>query len=330
MSLLLYLRRLVVASALVVCLSAQNNTERRTYTLEGKLAPVPRFANVTISGVGLNYYASNTIYLDGKFKFKNLPPGQYSTVVYLPRIGEFRQTHSVGPSNSDEKGRVKITVRLHPSRASRLYTPKDRFTVSATRLSIPDKAWKEFFEGQKRLTKKDPESAEAHFANAVAMAPQFSVAWNSLGTLAYQKKDYEAAEKNFREAIKQDKQLYEPVLNLGGVLLHLDKFDEALALNKSAIEMRPRDALANSQLGMTYFAMERFDEAFRYLRESTRLDPGHFSNPQLVLAQIHLRRGNKVAAIQELESFLRHHSEYPDADRIRENIRRLRDSSPAN
>ena len=76
--------------------------------------------------------------------------------------------------------------------------------------------------------------------------------------------------------------MYEPLVNLGGVLINMRKFDEALELNVHAVLVRPGDALANSQLGMTYFEVGNFDTAIKYLERARKIDPAHFSHPQSI------------------------------------------------
>jgi tetratricopeptide (TPR) repeat protein len=307
-------------------LPAAEAPSKNKYTIEGNLTP-PRMGTVVVRGVGNTYLKRQPVYWDGKFKFKNLKPGSYNVAVVVYRMGEFRQTYNVGPSTSDEKGRVKITMVLSPSRASRLFTPRDRFTVSASRLSIPDKAHKEVMEAQKKVLKEDMEGAEEHLRKAVEIAPQYAGAWNTLGTLAYQKKDFEGAERHFREAIKQDKELFEPVVNLGGVLLNLGRGEEAIKVNQEAVTRRPKDALANAQLGLSYESMKNYDLAIKYLQEAKRLDPGHFTHPQLYLTQIYIGRGQRAAAARELEHFLRYHPDYPGAGKLREYIKKLQSGS---
>jgi uncharacterized protein HemY len=75
---------------------------------------------------------------------------------------------------------------------------------------------------------------------------------------------------------------------------------------------------------MAYFTTGNFDLAVKYLELARHIDPAHFSHPQLVLAEIHLRRGQKTAAADALEDFLEHHPDFPTASKIRENIARLR------
>ena len=123
-------------------------------------------------------------------------------------------------------------------------------TVSATVLSIPERAVSEYEEARRCLSRRDSERAVQHLSRAVQMAPQFSAAWNQLGVMAYQVRRYSDAETNFRRALAADPEAFEPLVNLGGVLLNLKRPADALPYNQSAVMRRPNNALANSQLGL--------------------------------------------------------------------------------
>jgi tetratricopeptide (TPR) repeat protein len=156
------------------------------------------------------------------------------------------------------------------------------------------------------------------------LAPQFADAWNELGTIAYQTQKYARAEECFREALKQDAEAFEPLVNLGGVLVTVHRADEAWQYNARAVALRPNDALAHSQLGMNYYQLGDLGLSVKHLEQARAIDPAHFSHPQLLLAEIHLRRGEKSAAADSLEEFLRYHPDWPQAARIREKIVELR------
>jgi Tfp pilus assembly protein PilF len=154
----------------------------------------------------------------------------------------------------------------------------------------------------------------------VARAPQFSSAWNSLGVIAYQSQNYDRAEKSFRKAVAAEPKSFEPVVNLGGVLVTEHKLDEALNYNLKAALQRPNDALANAQLGMTYFRMARYDQSAKYLERTREIDPANMTYPQLMLSQIHLRRGERAAAASDLEDFLARHPDWSQAAKMHETI----------
>jgi Tfp pilus assembly protein PilF len=87
---------------------------------------------------------------------------------------------------------------------------------------------------------------------------------------------------------------------------------------------RPSDALANSQLGMTHFLLGNPAPAEKHLLDAVRLDPAHFSRPQLFLAEIYLRQGDRERAAAQLESFLAAHPNWADRAKITEQITQLR------
>jgi tetratricopeptide (TPR) repeat protein len=113
-------------------------------------------------------------------------------------------------------------------------------------------------------------------------------------------------------------------VNLGGVLINVHKLDEALEVNVHAVLVRPNDALAQSQLGMAYFETGQADLAQKHLEIARRIDPAHFSHPQIYLCEIFLRRGDKRAAADALEDFLRYHPDDPRAALTRKRIDEMR------
>jgi tetratricopeptide (TPR) repeat protein len=141
-------------------------------------------------------------------------------------------------------------------------------------------------------------AAVARLKRAVDIAPQFSAAWNHLGTIAYQTGRYVEAEADFRKGLAADPDAYAPLVNLGGVLINLGKWDEAIEYNRRAVLASPNDALANSQLGTVYFYTGDLDSAQKHLTTAKQIDPTHFSHPQILLAEIHLRRNEQEAAAQ--------------------------------
>lgn len=292
------------------------------YELSGRVFPKAR-ASVSLFGA-TKPYAANQLLLPGSgFHFRKLQPGGYTLVVFMRGRGEVRRTVEIGPGTADRHGRVTVLLKLKDSDFE-LQTALRQHTVSAKELSVPGAALREFHEAQKDLSRNAVDSAVKRLEDAVERAPQFSAAWNNLGTIAYQTGNYARAEDCFREALEQEPDSYEALVNLGGVLVTLRKLDEALTLNGLAAEMRPNDALAQSQLGMTYFMLGQLDLAKKHLERAREIDPAHFSYPQLMLAEIDSRQGEPHAAADALDDFLAHHPDWPHAEAMRRKIRELR------
>jgi tetratricopeptide (TPR) repeat protein len=289
------------------------------YDLTAQLDP-PTLASISIFRVASPFSASTLSDDAGHFSFRKLEPGAYTVSVFIPAQGEARQTIEIGPSTADARQRVSLTIRLKDSDFVYADPMRRRHSVSTKQLAIPDKAAREYQDAQRDLARHDADAATRHLERAVELAPQFAIAWNNLGTIAYQTQKYTRAEECFREALRQDPSAYEPLVNLGGVLINLHKLDEAYDYNLHAVLTRPNDALANAQLGMTYFGLRTLDLAEKYFRRAADLDPAHFSHPQLFLAEIHARRGDTRTAADDLESFLQHHPDWPVAAKMRAQI----------
>ena len=301
-------------------LCAWGETDR--YELLGRLLPATR-ASVWLDGATAPFEESTLADDDGHFRFRGLLAGTYTLGAFVPGRGEMRRTIEVGPSHADARKRIELTVEMRDGEFESRGILRRGAIVSARELAIPERAHREYEEAEKRLARRDVEGAVAHLDRAVELAPQFSEAWNHLGTIAYQARDYTRAESCFRKALQADPADFQPLVNLGGVSINLSKFEQALQYNLYAALARPNDALANSQLGMSYFYLGKLDLAHKYLTAAKRLDPAHFSHPQLMLAEIYLRRQDRAAAAGELEEFLQYHPDSPEAGQIKEKLAQL-------
>jgi tetratricopeptide (TPR) repeat protein len=252
------------------------------------------------------FNASTLAEIDGSYKFKKLLPGIYTLTVAIPLTGEVTRTIEISPSFADAKARVtlNLTFDAKPDLAAK--------TISAAALGISAAAKTEYRKAQDCLARHDTAGAVAHLKKAVELAPQFSMALNNLGTIAYQARNYEEAANYFRQALEQEPGDYSPLVNLGGALLSSGKLKESLNYNLRAVKARPEDALAHAQLGNNYFYLGQLDMAEVELKRAKSLDPAHFSYPQLLLAEIYVQKRDPASAVLELEEFLKLH---PDSER---------------
>lgn len=307
---------------LVLALAANLYPAGHKYRIDGQIVPESRAA-VSLFGAVTPFRVQTSAGSNGKFRFRDLPAGEYTLAVFVPGQGERRQTVEVGPGTADGKGRVTITVQINAQTVSIGSTSRTQ-TVSARELSIPERARHEFEEAQKELGRRQVDAAVKHLEKAVDIAPLYAPAWNSLGTIAYQSHRLAEAEYRFRKALAADPGSFEPAVNLGGTLLTEGKLDDALKYNLDAVASRPHDALANSQLGLNYYLLGNLDLGEKYLETAEQIDPGHFSYPQLALAQIDLRRNKPEEAAKQLRDFLKRHPDAPEAARVRDILASLK------
>lgn len=289
------------------------------YEIRGRIVP-PLAATVILHGNTVPFQMIVQTGPNGKFRFRKVPPDVYEISIRHPRHEEHRSSVHVGAKTADAKGRIEVLLKMKPERSA----PETMTTVNVKNLAIPDKAWKEYQRVQNCLTKNDSACAIAHLENAVKIAPQFTVAWNHLGTIAHQSQRYPEALQYFQKARETDPEAYYPLVNMGGTLIHLNRLEEARQCNEQAVSLRPDDPLAHSQLGLTYMALGRNEPALKNLLQAERLDPSYFTQPQLWLAEIYMRQGKRKMAIEKLEDFLRYHPNSPDVPKFQSVLAKLK------
>jgi len=292
------------------------------YELTGRIEPAA-VVHVFLHGATAPFESSTASDDNGRFRFRRLAAGTYTLAISTRARGEALQTIELSPGTVDSKGRLDLSLRIDDGRLEFDGVNTTGATVSAIVLSIPDRAVREYEEAQSCLSRRESDRAAAHLERAVEIAPRFVAAWNQLGTIAYQARRYSEAEANFRRALDIDTEAFEPLVNLGGVLLNLGRPQEALEYNQRAVVRRPNNALANSQLGLSYFDLNDADLAEKYLKIAVQLDLAHFSHPQLPLAEIYLRRGDRPSALRVLRDFVERHPDSPQAANVRREMAEL-------
>ncbi len=308
------MRTLIAIAAFAFPLVAAES-KSALFEIRGKILP-HHSATVSLYAVSNPFTISTQAGRDGGFHFQNVEAGIYTLSVYVPHHGETRRTIPVDPAMADNKGHVTITVDTEAETLDRESVAK----ISVQEWKIPAQARRAYEEAKQRLSEHNVNGAIASLQRAVEVDPQFAAAWNHLGTIAYQAQQYQEAENYFRQGMAADPGAYEPLVNLGGVLINLGHLTEAQKCNEQASRRRPNDPTAQSQLGMTYLFLNQLDLAEQHLLMACRLDPAHFSYPQLHLAELYSHKQDFHRAADQLTNFLKYHPDWPNAAVLRANI----------
>ncbi len=107
-------------------------------------------------------------------------------------------------------------------------------------------------------------------------------------------------------------------------MLKTGRAEDALGYNQRAAFELSGDATAHVQLGMNLYQLGKLNEAERALLAAKRIDPKHPNLPQLFLAEIYMRRGEKSRAAAEIEELLAAKPSEPLAATLRVAIAKLR------
>ena len=274
------------------------------YELTGRIDP-PAAVSIYLHGATAPFESSTASSADGRFRFHKLPSGTYTLVITTPARGEAVQTVELTPGTVDSKGHLDLVLRIDASHLESDGARTTGATVSATLLSVPDRARKEYDEAQRCLSRGDSDCASGRLHRAVEFAPQFAAAWNQLGTIAYQTRRYSDAEKALDKALelstKPDEKDYVNFI-AGSVYERQKKYDEAETYFRKVIASDPKNATALNYLGyMLADRGTRLDEALSLVRRAVALEPQngayldslgwvHFKMGKYDLAEANLRR----------------------------------------
>jgi len=129
--------------------------------------------------------------------------------------------------------------------------------------------------GSHLMQRRRHAEAEAAFAQALAIKPDYPEAQFNLGSVLHlQGKLAEAAAALWR-SLEQNGALAEAHYLLGVVLTALGRPGEAVASFEQALRHRPGYAAAQNGLGLAYQEQGRLEQAARAFGEALEADPGH-------------------------------------------------------
>jgi tetratricopeptide (TPR) repeat protein len=156
-----------------------------------------------------------------------------------------------------------------------------------------------------------PEAAK-HFQQAITVDPTMARAYDNLGLCYFYQNENELAVKNFDRAIELDRNSQHPspwpYVNRAETLQFLGRTKEAEADLREALRLDIQLAVAHYRLGNVLQQLGQLDAAVQEQLQAVRLDE-KYAEPHIALAQIYSRLGRKTAAQEEVEIYLRLHTD---------------------
>jgi Flp pilus assembly protein TadD len=132
------------------------------------------------------------------------------------------------------------------------------------------KAWRSL--GSALMDADQDEEAESALEKSIALLESRS-AHIYLGCLHAKANRFDQAEWCFRSALKVDPAFDEAYYNLGCALAEQGRFDEAMTAFQSAIQLSPDYDIAHGQLGKLYLRDGNTIEASRHLHKCLEISP---------------------------------------------------------
>ena len=245
----------------------------------------------------------------GRFRFKDLTPGSYKLTFAVPDLGFMEMDVKISADSADSGGRVSLEFEFEPE--GDVIEPIEREGVS-------DKAVKAFEKGASEFSKGNAKKALKEFEKAVKEDDQYAEAWEYMGMIKHSMEEMEDAEKYFKKSLEIDPNSYRSLADLGTILLVKGDPAGARDMYEKALLIRPDDPQPRAQLGMALFQLQELTLALDQLVKARTIDSGHFSQPQLLSAEIFRLWGDGANMKAELEDFLKNFPDDPKSAPVRQ------------
>jgi len=185
--------------------------------------------------------------------------------------------------------------------------PHEGVSVSAAQLNIPADAKKEYENGEASAAKRKWPRAEEHFKAALALYPQYAMAWSELGQALMEQDRLDDARGALEKALLADASYGKAMVQLAAVSGLQNRWDDERRNSEEAIRLNPAEfpAAYYYQAEATYH-IGKLEDAERFTRRALQLDPGITCPESLVLlGQIFEKQGNPKDAAIEYRNYLK-------------------------
>ncbi len=288
----------------------------RTYSIRGTVRLVSSEGTVELVRVDLMYSYNQIVettftHANGDFEFSRIPAGNYSLVVEMRGYEPIRESVQLdGP-----RWGIALYLKVLPQA-----TPEESGnTVSERELKLPRKARNAYRKGIERLyEQKDPQGSLAQFQRAIAEFPGYYEAYHQLGVARLRLGQAAAAEEAFRKSIEISQGKYaDPYFALGSTFNNNKKFAEAEPLLRRGLDMDRNDWHGHYELARALLGLDRLDAAETSGQEAcTRRSD--FPAVHLLLAEVHQRKHDYLALLNDLDEYLKLEPDGPMSTRARE------------
>lgn len=261
---------------------------------------------------------------NGAFAFRGLPTGSYTVTIdkekdYKP----FTTSVDVRQFRGGPAQVFTLNIRLEF---------KDRevakpAVLNAEFANVPKKALDHYNTAIEQSKKGDRTGAIEQLKLAIAEYPSFTQAFNELGVQYLKLNRLTEADEAFQSALKIDPESFPALLNRGLTNVMMKRYGEAIPILRKALKKDEESAVAHYFLGQSLANLGLFDEAEKELLTALKLGKEEMKEAHRILAIIYASRGARNKAAEELESYLKLAPDTPDAEKLKEMIRKFRESN---
>lgn len=257
-----------------------------------------------------------TISSRGRYRFTNLPVGEYEIVVEangkeVGRMGPiFMRERDLSNSPYGFQHDLEFKWKAGSAPAGGIISAADVYERPSATRTIFQKA-------EDAVGKKKYDQAIDLLKQVVETDRSDFQAWTALGTVYLVQQKLDEAETAYLKAIEIQPASPRAYLNLGRVRFSQKQFEGAVEVLTKAVELQPTSGDANFVLGECYLRLKKGSTAIPYLDEAARLGR---PDAHLRLGWLYNAAGLKDKAATEYEKYLKKNPDYPERNKLMEYI----------
>jgi Flp pilus assembly protein TadD len=285
--------------------------------VDEKYAEQNRLGTLTIilyANGGATIVGRTTVPVNGRYRFNNLPSGEYDLAVEADMTEIARVHISVaGRPGSDSQHDLELAwkpvglgVKPRPSTIS----ADELYQRSAGNQSL-------FVKAQSALDAKKYADAVSFLSQIVERDEQDFQGWTELGTAFLLSGKKSEAEDAYERALKARPNFKLALLNLGRLRVEQKKYEEAVVPLTTLVQIDPRSPDGNLALGEAYIHLKKGSKAVGYLNEAAKLGR---PDAHLWLATLYDAAKVKDRAAAEYVQFLQKRPNHPDRKKLEKYI----------
>ena len=260
----------------------------------------------------------------GNFSFRGLGSGDYTIVIDKEKdFKPFSQTVSVIQLRGFPAQNYIVSVRLELKEK----TDAKPGVLNVEFADVPKPALVHYDNALKLARKDNHSGAVEELKLAVKEYPSFTHAFNELGVQYLKLNQLQDADEAFQEALKVNPDFVSSLINRGITNVLMKRYGEAVPILRKSLQKNKQSAVAHYFLGQALANLGLFDDAEKELLASLELGKEEMKEAHRILAIIYASRGAKKEAADQLEAYLKLAPGTPDAAKLRDKIRELRESN---
>ncbi|MBI4684746.1 MAG: tetratricopeptide repeat protein [Nitrospirae bacterium] len=132
--------------------------------------------------------------------------------------------------------------------------------------------------------------------------------------------------KILQEAVKKDPHNVNAWIKMGNILMDASRFNEAIEAYKKALDIDPKNIDVRVDMGTCYRYSGRPDLAVQEYRKGLEINPRHQNSRKNLAIVLAYDMNDRKQAIKEFEKYLELFPNAPEAERVKQEIQKLKTS----